>query len=59
MSDWNIIHAFMLLLKNQFKKNRVNVHGAPSSGHHGHGGGVQWTCLQACCRDFLCQSTYF
>ena len=32
-----------MLLKNQFKKNLANVHGAPSSGHDGHVGGVQWT----------------
>ena len=28
-------------------------------GGGGHGGGVQWTCLQACWRDFLCQSTHY
>ena len=33
------MHSCWMLLKNQFEKNSTNVHGAPSSGHHGHGVG--------------------
>ena len=42
----NVALFFMLdVTWKSIKTNPSNVHGASSSGHHGHGAGIQWTCL--------------